>query len=49
MIGVSQSVAHSIKDSTSDIKKMVSYLQSEGVTMEVLQPGQQQQSTNQSN
>ena len=44
MLGVSQSVAHSIRDSTSDIKKMVSYLQSEGVTKEILQPDQQQQS-----
>ena len=44
MLGVSQSVAHTIRESTSDINKMVSYLRSEGVTKEVLQPAQQQQS-----
>ena len=42
MLGVSQSVAHTVRDSTGDIKKMVSYLRGEGVTKE--KPAQQQQS-----
>ena len=44
MLDVSQSVAHTVRDSTSDMKKMISYLRNEGVTKEVLQPAQQQQS-----
>lgn len=42
MLSVSQSVAHTVRDSTGDIKKMVSYLRGEGVTKE--KPAQQQQS-----
>ena len=38
------SVAHTVRDSTSDMKKMISHLRNEGVTKEVLQPAQQQQS-----
>ena len=42
MFGVTQSVAHTVRDSIGDITKMVSYLRSEGVTKE--KPAQQQHS-----
>ena len=37
-------VAHSIRDSTGNVEKMGLYLQSKGVTKEILQLGQRQQS-----
>ena len=38
------SVLQTVRYSTSDMKKMISYLRNEGVTKEVFQPAQQQQS-----